>query len=197
LALANATQLNSQQHSENQLRNTEEKRNYAYVANEVANQNRKIMGTLATVKSDILNAADTSKTQSLNQYLYQHQAEMDQDRAEAIAYKKSVAERQAKARAQKALDDALTEKLGGKPFDATNNNHVAILQALQKQYASDLSSDLDQTLLQTLTPGARRYLEQNFKSGGKIRSAGEQISINSSKASDQIRVNRSKAFDRN
>lgn len=155
------------------------------------------MGTLATVKSDILNAADTSKTQSMNQYLYQHQAEMDQDRAEALSYKKSVAERQAKARAQKAFDEALTEKLGGKQFDATNNNHVAILQTLQKQYASDLSSDLDQTLLQTLTPGARRYLEQNFKSGGKIRSAGEQISINSSKASDQIRVNRAKAFDRN
>ena len=91
------------------MRNTEEKRNYAYIANEIANKNRKITGTLATVKSDILNAADTSKTQSWNQYIYQHQAEMDQDRAEAIAYKKSVAERQSRARAQKAFDDAFGE----------------------------------------------------------------------------------------
>jgi hypothetical protein len=36
-----------------------------------------------------------------------------------------------------------------------------------------------------------------FKSGGKVRSAKDQMLINASKANEQIKVNKHKSFDKN
>jgi hypothetical protein len=36
-----------------------------------------------------------------------------------------------------------------------------------------------------------------YKSGGKMRSASDQIAINREKANDQIKVNKYKSFDKN
>jgi hypothetical protein len=51
-----------------------------------------------------------------------------------------------------------------------------------------------------MSPGAQRYYDYNLafkKSGGSLRSASDQIKINSAKAADQLQLNKQKVFDKN
>lgn len=198
--LAGATRSDSQQHYENQLRKAEEQRAYANVRNEVANQNRKITATVPGMISEIENRADTAKTQSYLQYLYQIQTEQDQAKNEALTFARQMMENDAKRRANAEFeaerDSIFTTD---NPFDEKNNEHKTILSNLYKKYYGGYTEDMWDKTFALLSPEAKNYYTNYIdrkKTGGKMRSASEQITINREKADDQIRINKAKSQDK-
>jgi hypothetical protein len=199
--LGNGVRLDAQQNAEGLMRNAEEKRMYVGLNHEITSNNNKIAASVPTIESEIRNQADTAKTQSGLQYLYQIQQELDQDKNEALAFAKATLENDMRTKAHEAFEAEKSKYFTkDNPFDATNNEHVTLLNNLYKKYNGMFTNDMKTTQFNMLSPGAQRYYNYHIaskKSGGSLRPAADQIRINSRKAEDQIRVNKHKTFDKN
>lgn len=198
-ALAEGINLESQQHSQNNLRNTEEKRTYANIKNEVANTNRKIFATLPQVRAEADSIYNKAASESAINAIYEQQKEADQAKQEALAYAK---EKLKYDRAKKYnteytnwYNQTFTKD---KPFDPTNQSHVSLVQAKQKLlndiYMSNSFND-QTSFLSPIAQGYYDYYTGKMKSGGKL-SAADRININREKAADQIRVSSAKSADK-
>ena len=198
-ALAEGINLESQQHSQNNLRNTEEKRTYANIKNEVANTNRRIFATLPQVRAEADSIYNKAASESAINAIYEQQKEADQAKQEALAYAKE----KLKYDRAKEYNTEYTNWYNqtftkDKPFDPTNQSHVSLVQTKQK-LLNDIymgNSFNDQTsFLSPIAQGYYDYYTSKMKSGGKL-SAADRININREKAADQIRVSSAKSADK-
>lgn len=198
-ALAEGINLESQQHSQNNLRNTEEKRTYANIKNEVANTNRKIFATLPQVRAEADSIYNKAASESAINAIYEQQKEADQAKQEALAYAKE----KLKYDRAKEYNTEYTNWYNqtftkDKPFNPTNQSHVSLVQVKQK-LLNDIymgNSFNDQTsFLSPIAQGYYDYYTGKMKSGGKL-SAADRININREKAADQIRVSSAKSADK-
>ena len=202
LHLANAIGLDSEQAATNLLRNIEERRNYAYNRTEGMNAWRKTAAAGESAIGEALNTADRARIESLNQMIYQRQAQRDEDKKAALAYAEKKIAWETQQKIQSELDRRLKEAFpDDKPYDASNEEHrktrEAILREVQAMY-QNANFDNEYNLL---SPGEQRYYNNWIspalkRKGGSLRPASEQIAINREKSKDQIRVNKAKSQDR-
>lgn len=198
LALAQGTQLDSQQYSKNLLRGVEERKNYANVGAEGINQWRKAAAAGETAIAEAQNMGDRSTTKSFSQLVYQRQVQRDANiqAARALGEQKLAFERQ-----QSLMNDyntwynnTFTED---KPYDPSNAEHNKAITNKQTELSNLYQNKGFEDKLKLLPSGAQRWYNLLYaKKGGSLRTVSEQIAINREKASDQIRVNKAKSQDK-
>lgn len=198
LALAQGTQLDSQQHSQNLLRGVEERKNYANIRAEGINQWRNAGAAGGTAIAEAKNMGDRSATESFNQLVYQRQAQRDANiqAASALGEQKLAFERQ-----QSLMNDYNTWYNNiftkDKPYDPSNVEHNKAITNKQTELSNFYQNKGFEDKLKLLPSGAQRWYNLLYaKKGGSLRPASEQIAINREKASDQIRVNKAKSQDK-
>lgn len=197
-ALAQGINAESQQHSENLLRNVDERRNYAYVKNEAMNQGRKAVASGITAMAGIEDARLKANTESLNQWIYQWQAQRDADinAAKAYADQKNAFDLQ-----QGMLKDYNTwynkTFTKDKPYDPTNAEHNKAIALEQKRLQTLYQTMGYQNKYKGLSKSSQRWYDLLYaKKGGSLRPASEQIAIDREKAFNKIQVNKSRTQDR-
>lgn len=200
---ANATLADSQQHSENLAKQTEEQRMYANMRNQIEAHNRGIQAAKMAGLSELAAARTQANRQSFANYLFEKQTEFDQNRGKMenaiLAENRLKWQNEAEAGYQKELETkykALYDK-------ATDKGNYTLNQwlSLQTPYANDLAeirnrwqqyaTDKELAFTKSQIPG-----KWMFKSGGSLRSTSGQIKINKHKAFDQNWVNNNKAVRR-
>lgn len=189
--LANSIRKNSLQNSENLARETEEQRMYANMRNQIEAHNRGIQAAKMVGLSELAAAHTQANRQSFANYLLEKQTEFDQNRQLAEQLATSMAEYEAQ---KKANDEFISERdayFKDTPIDMGNAAHVQFLNDLRSSKMHDIKMAGYETQAQSLPGFWRRRL--GFKSGGKVRSAQEQIKINKHKALDQNWVNSNKS----
>lgn len=157
LALAQGTQLDSQQHSQNLLRGVEERKNYANVRAEGINQWRKAAAAGETAIAEVQNMGDRSTTESFNQLVYQRQAQRDADiqAASALGEQKLAFERQ-----QSLMNDYNTwynnTFTKDKPYDPSNAEHNKAITNKQTELSNFYQNKGFEDKLKLLPSGAQR-----------------------------------------
>ena len=198
---ANATLADSQQHSENLSKQIEEQRMYANMRNQIEAHNKGIQAAKMVGLSELAAARTQANRQSFANYLLEKQTEFDQNRGKmenaVLAENRLKWQEEAEAGFQKDLEDKfriLYDKSGEKDQYTLNqwiyNNYnpdFVKLQKLWRQYVTDKELAFTKSQI----PG-----KWMFKSGGSLRSTGDQIKINKHKAFDQNWVNNNKAVRR-
>ena len=191
---ANATLADSKQHSENLVRQTEEQRKYSEMRNQIEATNRGIQAAKMAGLSELRAARDYSNRQSFSNYMLEKQTEFDQNRSKME--NALLAEQRLKWQneAQSGYNENLISQFQGAYDKAADKGNYTLEQwvHLQPQHVNDLSAikkrwqqyPIDQELIysKSLIPGNKWF----FKTGGRVRSA-----------SDQIRINKHKSFDQN
>ena len=201
MGLGNGIRLDANQHVENQIRGAGEKRTFAGLNHEINKEQKRIASYVPTAISELKNQADTTKTQSGLEYLYQMQQELDQDKNEALTFARATLENDLRTKANTAFEAEKAKYFNeSNPFDPANEGHVTLLNSLYKKYNDQFTTDMKLSQFNMMSPGAQRYYDYNLaykKSGGSLRSASDQIKINSAKAADQLQLNKHKVFDKN
>lgn len=185
--LANATRLDSQQHRENLLRGVEERRNYAYTRNEAMNQGRKAVASGVTAIAGIEDQRLKANTESINQLIYQGQAQMDQYLNEAKAYadKKSAFDLQQGM--TKDYDNWYNKTFTKEnPYNPSNAEHNKAIQMEQNRLQNEYQTRGYENLYKGMSGGAQRWYDRMYaKKGGSLRPASDQIRVNKAKSQDK------------
>ena len=201
LGLANATRLDAQQGIENGMRWAEEKRHYANVDSEYTNIGRKAAANALLTNTQLEDTRLKANADSLNQLIYQGQAQRDQYRQEALAY--------AQEKDQWDLQDAMRKKFEeekGKifnesnPYDPSNAEHNKALDRIMREIQLWGGEESLQNKFNRMSGGAQWWAKNRGISfaakGSKLRPASEQIAINREKAKDQMQINKEKSYNK-
>lgn len=204
LHFANATLADSQQHSENLAKQTEEQRMYANIRNQIEAENRAIQASKLAGLSELSASKTAANRQSFANYLYEKQTAFDQNRAkmeEALTAENRI---KWQKEAESGYHNELQEKFGKIYNSSSDKGNYTLEQWLagKPQYATEMR-EIAKRWSQYITDRELAYTKNQipnqwlYKSGGKMRSAADQIMINKSKANDQIKINKNKSFDKN
>lgn len=192
--MAEATRLDSAQDSQNINTGIQEQRSYADMRSKIENANRAIQSGKMVALSQLAAAKTQANRQSIANYLLEKQTEFDKNRG--IIDQANIAD--AKLNWTRAAQSGIEKDINAKfkaAYDAAggSNTGYTIEQWVRSQpgYTKDLSEIMqkwqdwlalqESSYVRNQVPGSNLYM----KSGGKIRSAKDQISINKHKAHDQ------------
>lgn len=198
LSLANATRQDSEQRSNNLLRNIEERRSYANIRTDATNQWKDKVAAGIQAIAGIEDVKDKARAESLNQFIYERQQQRDVDMAAVNEFAKAKADYDNQMFIQDEFDKAYKKQFTkDNPYDPSNSEHV--------KWVSDKKSELQRTyqnrqfdiLKSGLSNSQKRLYDRMYsaKSGGKLRPVDEQVTINREKAKDQISINKEKMKD--
>lgn len=133
LSLANATRLDSQQDIENGMRWAEEKRHYANMNSEYTNIGRKAAANALLTNAQLEDTRLKANADSLNQLIYQGQAQRDQYRQEALAFMQEKDQWDLQDTMRKKFEEEKVKLFKDKPYDPSNAEHNKALNSLWKQ----------------------------------------------------------------
>lgn len=133
LGLANATRLDAQQDIENGMRWTEEKRNYANMDSEYTNMGRRATANAILTNAQLEDARMKANADSLNQLIYQGQAQRDEYRKESLAFMQEKDQWDLQDAMRKKFEEGKAELFKDKPYDPGNAEHNKALNSLWKQ----------------------------------------------------------------
>lgn len=202
--LANATLADSQQHSENLAKQTEEQRMYANQRNQIETYNRGIQAAKIAGLSELRASQELANRQSFSNYLYERQTAFDQNRAKMEDALLAENRLKWQKEAETGYNEELQRTFGKQYNSATDKGNLTLEQWLNAHKEFDTNrNEILKRWKQYVTDNELAYQKKMipghwmFKSGGKVRSAKDQMLINAAKANDQIKVNKHKSFDKN
>lgn len=200
LGLANATRLDSQQDTENGMRGAEEKRHYANIASEYTNIGKKAVANAVLTNAQLKDTRLKANADSLNQLIYQGQAQRDEYRKEALAFMQEKDQWDLQDAMRKKFEEEKAKLFKDKPYDPGNAEHNKALNSLWKQIQLWGGETNLQNNFNRMSGGAQRWATNRGISfaakGSKLRPVSEQIAINREKAKDQRQTNKEKSYNK-
>lgn len=192
--IAEATRLDSAQDSQNINTGIQEQRSYADMRSKIENANRAIQSGKMVALSQLAAAKTQANRQSIANYLLEKQTEFDKNRGIIDQANIADAKLEWTRDAQSGIEKDINAKFKA-AYDAAggSNTGYTIEQWVRSQpgYTKDLSEIMqkwqdwlalqESSYARNQVPGSSLYM----KSGGKMRSAKDQININKHKAHDQ------------
>lgn len=200
LGLSNATRLDAQQDTENGMRGAEEKRHYANIASEYTNIGKKAVANAVLTNAQLKDTRLKANADSLNQLIYQGQAQRDEYRKEALAFMQEKDQWDLQDAMRKKFEEEKAKLFKDKPYDPGNAEHNKALNSLWKQIQLWGGEANLQNKFNRMSGGAQAWATNRGISfaakGSKLRPTSEQIAINREKAKDQRQTNKEKSYNK-
>ena len=205
--LAQSDREYSAQYSENLDKNIARQQMIADRNMQIEAQNRQIQAQKMAALSELYASRDAANRQSIANYMLEQQTKYEQGMQKArearLAHDRSSWATTAKQMIVNALkDDPIISKEYNKYVAENPNSYLPIENWVAskpefRDKVNEYTQNAHSWLADEQLASELQYLPPWYKSGGKMRSASDQIAINREKANDQIRVNKYKSFDKN
>ncbi len=205
--LAQSDREYSAQHSENLDKNIARQQMIADRNMQIEAQNRQIQAQKMAALSELYASRDAANRQSIANYMLEQQTKYEQGMQKArearLARDRSSWATTAKQMIVNALkDDPIISKEYNKYVAENPNSYLPIENWVAskpefRDKVNEYTQNAHSWLADEQLASELQYLPPWYKSGGKMRSASDQIAINREKANDQIKVNKYKSFDKN
>lgn len=205
--LAQSDREYSAQYSENLDKNIARQQMIADRNMQIEAQNRQIQAQKMAALSELYASRDAANRQSIANYGIEQQTKYEQGMQEARKARLAREKSKWAIDAQKMYVNDLTKDIDVKSaydaYLATNPTTPLSIEnwvAGEPQFKNKVNEYMQKTtqwIADRQLEAELQYLPPIYKSGGKMRSASDQIAINREKANDQIKVNKYKSFDKN
>ena len=205
--LAQSDREYSAQYSENLNKNIARQQMIADRNMQIEAQNRQIQAQKIAALSELYASRDAANRQSIANYGIEQQTKYEQGMQKAREARLAREKSKWAIDAQKMYVNDLTKDIDVKSaydaYLATNPTTPLSIEnwvAGEPQFRNKVNEYMQkatQWIADQQLETELQYLPPIYKSGGKMRSASDQIAINREKANDQIRVNKYKSFDKN
>lgn len=205
--LAQSDREYSAQHSENLDKNIARQQMIADRNMQIEAQNKQIQAQKMAALSELYASRDAANRQSIANYMLEQQTKYEQGMQKArearLAHDRSSWATTAKQMIVNALkDDPIISKEYNKYVAENPNSYLPIENWVAskpefRDKVNEYTQNAHSWLADEQLASELQYLPPWYKSGGKMRSASDQIAINREKVNDQIKVNKYKSFDKN
>lgn len=205
--LAQSDREYSAQYSENLDKNIARQQMIADRNMQIEAQNRQIQAQKMAALSELYASRDAANRQSIANYGIEQQTKYEQGMQKAREARLAREKSKWTIDAQKMYINDLTKDIDVKSaydaYLATNPTTPLSIEnwvAGEPQFRNKVNEYMQkatQWIADQQLETELQYLPPIYKSGGKMRSASDQIAINREKANDQIKVNKYKSFDKN